>query len=70
MATRKICDRCLIIWDPRDHEDTWEGNDMMSCTVTVVAPSNPHKMNCTEVNATWELCQTCAREIIDLLENK
>jgi hypothetical protein len=68
MATKKECDRCLSQWEINLYDET--------CTIAVNLPQwskGPRSLGWDEKNRVekvYELCQKCARTIVELLETK
>jgi len=68
MATKKECDRCAKQWDA--------GNSDETCAVAIDAPqwgSAPRFLDYEakkKIGKTYELCQDCARAVVNLLEAK
>lgn len=72
MATLKQCDACFETWNPDDHRGGYPSEtDQMACMATVVAPSyTSRNYNWHRTSEAYDLCQTCAREILQLIEDK
>jgi len=67
MATKKECDRCAKQWDASDNNET--------CAVAIDIPAKkwdrytPNEQE-VKISKTYELCQNCARAVVNLLETK
>lgn len=74
MATLKRCDGCHETWGEEEHRQRGYGDergDAMLCIVSIVIPSyTSHNYNWDKVSEYHELCQRCAREVVELIKSK